>query len=147
MKQAKDKLDLELRSNATSAIGEKPIKKFIGKRRSLRPKVKKAKASKGNKNSKQEKDYKIEKTANLSILTRNLDFLPWDEIEQDDSENPQREILIRALREARENLYLLDIQFLLLQLTKNDLEEEIIRGFDCLKDLPVEVSTDASSEG
>ena len=129
MKQAKDKLDLELSSNATSANGEKHIKKFIGKRRSLRPKVKKAKASKGNKNSKQEKNYKIEKAANLSILTRNLDFLPWDEIEQDDSENPQRELLIRALRDARENLYLLDIQFLLLQLTKNDLEEEIIRGF------------------
>ena len=87
MRQTKDKLDLQLESNATSANGAKHISKFIGKRKRLRPKAKKANASKGNKNSKQEKNYKIEKTANLSLLTGNLVF-PWDEIEQDDSENP-----------------------------------------------------------
>ena len=147
MKQAKDKLDLKLRSNATSANRAKLIKKYNGKRISLRTKVKKSKASKGNKNIKQEKNYKIEKTANLSLLTRNLDFLPWDEIEQDDSENPERVDLIRALLNARQNLDKLDVQILLLKLTKIDLDRKIIRGFDCLKDLPVEVSTDASSEG
>ena len=146
MRQTKDKLDLQLESNATSANGAKHISKFIGKRKRLRPKAKKANASKGNKNSKQGINYKIEKTANLSLLTGNLVF-PWDEIEQDDSENPLREALIMTLRDSRRSLDLLDNQILLLKLIKYDLEKEIMTGFDCLKELPVEVSTEASSEG
>ena len=82
----------------------------------------------------------------MSLLTGNLVF-PWDEIEQDDSENPLREALIMTLRDSRRSFDLLDNQILLLKLIKYDLEKEIMTGFDCLKELSVEVSTEASSEG
>ena len=77
----------------TTANEERPNNNFLGKKRikkRLSTKFKKAKASKGKKSKKSKKtgnNYQIEKTANLSLLNK-MPEIPWDEIEQDDSENP-----------------------------------------------------------
>lgn len=134
----------------TSANEQRPNNNFLGKKRikkRLSTKFKKAKASKGKKSKKSKKtgnNYQIEKTANLSLLNK-MPEIPWDEIEQDDSENPQRQNLVLKLLYLRLKMSLINIKISLLELKKLSIEEDILYGFIYLKSLPVEVSTDASS--
>ena len=135
----------------TSANEERPNNNFLGKKRikkRLSTKLKKAKASKGKKNKKSKKrgnNYQIVKTTNLSLLN-NMPEIPWDEIEQDDSENPQRQRLELKLLYLRLKMCLINIQISLLKCKKMSIEKDILSGFAYLKTLPVEVSTDASSD-
>jgi len=110
--------------------------------------LKKATHGRNNNNllgKKRKNKFKIESTIKLSI-PRNTPELPWGDIEQEDNENPQREEILFLLHILRLEMNLIDQQIDLLKLEKQSLETTARVGFDLLKILPAEISTEASSE-
>jgi len=94
---------------------------------------------------KRKNKYKIESTTKLSIL-RNTPELPWDDIEQEDNENPQILDIKIELLILRIEMNLIEDKINLLKGIKQLLETNARADFDLLKKLGDEISTDASSE-
>lgn len=139
----------------TNEEGDKKI--LLGKKRNLKPKHKKK--------AKRKKNYRIQNTTNLSIersnnstssqnqnLSQNNDNnnedeqLPWDQIQEDDNDNALRQVLILLLRNKKIEIDLINLDIKLLELKREELKYKARDIFTLLQHIPVEVSTEASSE-
>lgn len=104
--------------------------------------------------------YKIGTQTNFSIIRGNNSAfsqnqnlpqnihgisLPWQEIEEDDNDNEQRQSLILLLCDIKINIDLIDLKIKLLKIQRKAFENYARFGFIVLQQLPVEVSTEASS--
>ena len=129
-----------IESSVTTTNQDRNNNNLLAKKRRLR-KFKRIKALQNK-----QKKYKIVSTTKLSLPSNTLE-LPWDDItlDDDDDENPQRhEIKLQRLL-LRRAIACIDLEITDLQLKKIILEISARERFDLLAQLPVEVSTDASS--
>ena len=124
----------------TTATERTSSKKLLGKKRKLKRPHKKAKTPKKRVNK-----FQIINEAHLSI-TKNNNDLPWDQIMQDDDDrNLERLIIKYSLLCQRREMLLIDDQIRNLKNKRLILDVVTRVGYERLKQLPVEVSTEASS--
>ena len=138
-----DKSTQTIESSAdTTATEKRSSNNLLGKKRKLKRIFKKVKSSKKRVNK-----FKIEKVANLSITKKNNE-LPWNEIfEDDDDENLERLIIRHFLICQRRDMQSIDLEINSLKQRRRFLDITTRIGYDLLKNLPVEVSTEASAKG
>ena len=129
-----------IESSVTTTNQDRNNNNLLAKKRRLR-KFKRIKALQNK-----QKKYKIVSTTKLSLPSNTLE-LPWDDItlDDDDDENPQRHEIKLQLLLLRRAIACIDLEITDLQLKKIILEISARERFDRLAQLPVEVSTDASS--
>ena len=129
-----------IESSITTTNQDRNNNNLLAKKRRLR-KFKRIKALQNK-----QKKYKIVSTTKLSLPSNTLE-LPWDDItlDDDDDENPQRHEIKLQLLLLRRAIACIDLEITDLQLKKIILEISARERFDRLAQLPVEVSTDASS--
>jgi hypothetical protein len=129
-----------IESSVTTTNQDRNNNNLLAKKRRLR-KFKRIKALQNK-----QKKYKIVSTTKLSLPSNTLE-LPWDDItlDDDDDENPQRHEIKLQLLLLRTSIACIDLDITDLQLKKIILEISAREHFDRLAQLPVEVSTDASS--
>lgn len=129
-----------IESSVTTTNQDRNNNNLLAKKRRLR-KFKRIKALQNK-----QKKYKIVSTTKLSLPSNTLE-LPWDDItlDDDDDENPQRHEIKLQLLLLRRVIACIDLEITDLQLKKIILEISARERFDRLAQLPVEVSTDASS--
>ena len=129
-----------IESSVTTTNQDRNNNNLLAKKRRLR-KFKRIKALQNK-----QKKYKIVSTTKLSLLSNTFE-LPWDDIalDEDDDENPQRHEIKLQLLLLRRAIACIDLEITDLQLKKIILEISARERFDLLAQLPVEVSTDASS--
>lgn len=129
-----------IESSITTTNQDRNNNNLLAKKRRLR-KFKRIKALQNK-----QKKYKIVSTTKLSLPSNTLE-LPWDDItlDDDDDENPQRHEIKLQLLLLRTSIACIDLDITDLQLKKIILEISARERFDRLAQLPVEVSTDASS--
>ena len=128
-----------IESSITTTNQDRNNNNLLAKKRRLR-KFKRIKALQNK-----QKKYKIVSTTKLSLPSNTLE-LPWDDITlDDDDENPQRHEIKLQLLLLRRAIACIDLEITDLQLKKIILEISARERFDRLAQLPVEVSTDASS--
>ena len=129
-----------IESSVTTTNQDRNNNNLLAKKRRLR-KFKRIKALQNK-----QKKYKIVSTTKLSLPSNTLE-LPWDDItlDDDDDENPQRHEIKLQLLLLRTSIACIDLDITDLQLKKIILEISARERFDRLAQLPVEVSTDASS--
>ena len=129
-----------IESSVTTTNQDRNNNNLLAKKRRLR-KFKRIKALQNK-----QKKYKIVSTTKLSLPSNTLE-LPWDDItlDDDDDENPQRHEIKLQLLLLRRAIACIDLEITDLQLKKIILEISARERFDLLAQLPVEVSTDASS--
>ena len=129
-----------IESSVTTTNQDRNNNNLLAKKRRLR-KFKRIKALQNK-----QKKYKIVSTTKLSLPSNTLE-LPWDDItlDDDDDENPQRHEIKLQLLLLRTSIACIDLDITDLQLKKIILEISARERFDLLAQLPVEVSTDASS--
>ena len=129
-----------IESSITTTNQDRNNNNLLAKKRRLR-KFQRIKALQNK-----QKKYKIVSTTKLSLPSNTLE-LPWDDItlDDDDDENPQRHEIKLQLLLLRTSIACIDLDITDLQLKKIILEISARERFDRLAQLPVEVSTDASS--